>query len=445
MPLHIPEYVNALLLSLEENGYEAYIVGGCVRDEVLGRVPEDYDITTNALPHEIKKCFEDKKTINIGEAHGTIAVISDGNLVEITTMRVDGEYKDNRHPQNVSFTRSIEEDLRRRDFTINAIAVSRSGKVVDLFNGIDDIKNKVIKAVGNPMQRFSEDALRIMRCIRFASVLGFDIEVETDNAARSLAHTLACVSRERIFTELSKLICGKNVSGILIEYSDILCSVIPEIKSMIGFDQKNIHHAFDVYTHSVYAVENCPVDLPLRLAALFHDIGKPDCFFMGEDSQGHFYGHAARSAELAEEILKSLKVSKSLKSLVTELIKIHDRDVVNTSKALRKLWNNISPEAAERIFSLKIADTLALAPEYHKRTEYLFETQEAFKKIKSATSQIRENTLALSGRDLMELGVKDGKEIGKIKKQLVEAVINGETDNKKENLLRYMKEKNWWS
>ncbi len=437
--MHIPEYVNKMLLRLEEKGYEAYIVGGCVRDTILGRVPEDYDITTNALPAQIKKCFEDKKTINIGEAHGTIAVISEGNTVEITTMRVDGEYEDNRHPQNVSFTRSIEEDLSRRDFTINAIAVSRGGKVVDLFGGIEDIKNKVIRAVGNPSKRFGEDALRIMRCIRFASVLGFDIDRETSNAARSLAHTLRFVSRERIFTEFSKLICGKNAGKILLEYKDILSFVIPEIKSMINFDQKNIHHAFDVYTHSVHAVENCTVDLPLRLVAFFHDIGKPDCFFMGDDGQGHFYGHAAKSAELAEDILKSLKVSNKLKSLVTELIKIHDRDVVNTSKSLRKLWNNISPEAAERIFPLKIADTLALAPEYHYRTEYLSETWEEFEKIKSATSKVSENTLALSGKELMELGIAEGKEIGKIKKLLVEAVINGETENEKGELLSFLK------
>ena len=437
--MHIPEYVNELLLRLEQNGYAAYVVGGCVRDFFLGRVPEDYDITTNALPGEIKKCFEDKKTINIGEAHGTIAVVSDGKVVEITTMRVDGEYEDKRHPQSVCFTRSIEEDLSRRDFTVNAIAVSGTGKVVDIFGGMDDIKNKVVRAVGNPHKRFGEDALRIMRCIRFASVLGFTIEAETSDAARSLAHTLKNVSRERVFTEISKLICGENVGEILLKYSDILCSVIPELKSMIGFDQHNIHHAFDVYTHSVHAVENCPQDLPLRLAALFHDIGKPDCFFIGEDGQGHFYGHAAKSAELAEEILKSLKVSNNLRSLVTELIKIHNRDIVNSAKALRKLWNNISPEAAERIFSLKIADTLALAPEYHNRTEYLTETQKAFEEIKSATPKISENTLALSGRDLMELGITKGKEIGKIKKLLAEAVVNGETENKKEELLSFFK------
>ena len=437
--MHIPEYINKVLLRLEEKGYEAYIVGGCVRDTLLGRVPEDYDITTNALPVEIKKCFEDKKTINIGEAHGTIAVVSDGHVVEITTMRVDGEYDDNRHPRNVSFTRSIEEDLRRRDFTVNAIAISRTGYVVDMFGGIDDIKNRVIKAVGNPYERFGEDALRIMRCIRFASILGFDIETKTSDAAHSLAHTLSCVSKERIFTEFSKLICGKNACGILLEYKDILCSVIPEIRSMIDFDQKNIHHAFDVYTHSVYAVGNCPQDLPLRLAAFFHDIGKPDCFFIGEDGQGHFYGHASKSAEITDKVLKNLKVSNKLKDLVTELIKIHDRDIVNTQKALRKLWNNISPETAERIFPLKIADTLALAPEYHNRTEYLSKAQEAFEEIKSATSQIRENTLALNGRDLMEYGIADGKEIGRIKKLLVEAVVNGEAENRKQELLNYLK------
>ena len=437
--LHIPEYVDKILLRLEEKGYEAYIVGGCVRDALLGRVPEDFDVTTNAEPLEIKKCFGDKKIIDVGEVHGTIAVISECNTVEITTMRVDGEYEDSRHPQNVRFTRSIEEDLSRRDFTVNAMAMSRAGKIVDVFGGTEDIKNKVIRAVGNPAQRFGEDALRIMRCIRFAATLDFEIENETSIAAHSLAHTLKYVSRERIFTEFSKLLCGKNASQILLEYKDILVSVIPEIKSMIGFDQKNIHHAFDVYTHSIHAVGNCPQDLPLRLAAFFHDIGKPDCFFMGEDGQGHFYGHAGKSAEITGEVLKSLKVSNKLKSLVTELIKIHDRDIVNTQKSLRRLWNNISPEAAERIFLLKIADTLALAPEYHNRTESLLETKEAFEKIKSATAKVSENTLALGGRDLMELGIADGKEIGKIKKILTEAVINGETENDKEELLKYLK------
>ena len=437
--MHIPEYVDTLLQRLEKSGFVAYIVGGCVRDTMLGRVPEDYDITTNALPHEVKKCFEDYKTINIGEQHGTIAVISDGNTVEITTMRIDGEYEDNRHPLSVSFTRSIEDDLSRRDFTVNAIAMSREGEIVDLFDGVEDIKNKIIRAVGEPELRFKEDALRIMRSLRFASVLGFSIESKTIDAIHKLSGLLKAVSRERVFTELSKLICGKNAGHILMEYSDVLCSVIPELKPMIGFDQKNIHHAFDVYTHSVHAVEGCPPDLPLRLAALFHDIGKPDCFFIGDDGQGHFYGHAIRSAELADEILKSLKVSKNLKNLVIELIKIHDRDIVNTPKSLRRLWNNISPEAAERILYLKIADTLALAPEYHKRTELLTQTQKAFEEIKSSTSKVSENTLALGGRDLMELGIAEGKEIGKIKKRLVEAVVNGQTENKREELLNYLK------
>ena len=437
--MKLPDYVLSLIKRLEEGGFEAYAVGGCVRDMLMGEEPHDYDITTNAKPEDIKRCFSDYPTILIGEKHGTVCVVSDGENVEITTYRIDGEYKDSRHPEKVTFTTSLKEDLARRDFTVNAIACSPTSGIYDPFGGTDDIKRRIIRCVGQAEKRFDEDALRLLRAIRFSSVLGFEIDVEAETAIHKKCTDLNRISEERIFSELCKLICGANVKSVLCKFPDVISVIIPELKETVGFEQKNIHHCFDVYTHTANVVEKCPPDRELRLAALFHDAGKPDCFFMGEDGQGHFYGHAAKSEELCNAALTRLKAPNGTKKLVCELVRLHDRDVVNTKKSLRRLLSSISEDAAKRIFLLKKADNLSLSPEYHGRVEALSETEKAMYDIMENNECVSDKSLAISGRDLIELGLSEGKELGLVKKAILSAVIDGEVENEKTVLVAYAK------
>lgn len=437
--MKLPDYVLTLINRLEAEGFEAYAVGGCVRDILMGEEPNDYDITTNAKPEDIKRCFSDYPTILVGEKHGTVCVVSGDENVEITTYRIDGEYKDSRHPETVTFTSSLKEDLARRDFTINAIAYSPSLGIYDPFGGADDIKSKIIRCVGRADKRFDEDALRMLRALRFSSVLGFDIDEEAQASIHKKSTDLNKISVERIFSELCKLICGKNVKSVLCEFSDVISVIVPELKQTVGFEQKNIHHCFDVYTHTANVVEKCPPDRDLRLAALFHDAGKPSCFFMGDDGQGHFYGHAAVSEELSNAALTRLKAPNNAKKLVCELVRLHDRDVVNTKKSLKRLLSGISEEAARRIFLLKKADNLSLAPEYHCRVEDLTKTEEEMYAIMENNECVSHKSLAISGRDLIELGLPQGKKLGEVKKSILSAVIDGEVENEKTVLVAYAK------
>ncbi|MBQ7976436.1 MAG: HD domain-containing protein [Clostridia bacterium] len=437
--MRLPEYVLTLISRLEENGFEAYAVGGCVRDMLMGKEPNDYDITTNAKPEEIKKCFTDYPTILIGEKHGTVCVVSDGENVEITTYRIDGEYKDSRHPEKVSFTSSLTEDLARRDFTVNAIAYSPTGGMSDPFGGRDDINKKIIRCVGTPEKRFEEDALRILRAIRFSSVLGFEIDKDAEKSIHRRCNDLKSISAERIFSELCKLLCGENVKSVLSGFSDVISVILPELKDTVGFEQKNRHHCFDVYTHTANVVEKCPPDAELRLAALFHDAGKPACFFMGEDGEGHFYGHAEKSKELASTALARLKAPNSVKNLVCELIRVHDREIVNTKKSLRRFLAGVSEETAKRIFPLKKADNLSLSPEYHNRIEGLQETEAAMYTIMESNECVSQNQLAINGNDLIKLGLSEGRELGRVKNAILAAVIDGEVENEKNVLVAYAK------
>ncbi len=437
--MKLPGYVQTLINRLENNGFEAYAVGGCVRDMLMNKTPADYDVTTNARPEEIKRCFDDYTTILVGEKHGTVCVVSEGENVEITTYRIDGDYKDGRHPETVTFTSYIEEDLARRDFTVNAIAYSPKTGLLDPFGGVEDIKRKIIRCVGKAEKRFDEDALRILRAVRFSSVLDFEIDAETEKAVHKRCADLNKISSERIFSELCKLICGKNVKAVLTGFSDVMSVIIPELRETVGFEQRNTHHCYDVYTHTAHVVENCPPDTELRLAALFHDAGKPECFFMGDDGQGHFYGHAAKSEELCRNALSRLKASNSIKKLVCELVRLHDRDIVNTKKSLRRLLSAMSEEGAKRIFFLKKADNLSLAKEYRSRVEVLSETERAFYEIMENKECVCETDLAISGKDLIELGLEPGRELGKIKREILSAVIDGELENEKNVLVAYAK------
>ena len=311
-------------------------MGGCVRDFLLGRTPTDYDLTTSALPQETETVFAGEKLIETGLRHGTVTVVLDGVPLEITTYRVDGGYTDARHPDGVTFTRSLREDAARRDFTINAMAYAPGAGLQDFFGGQEDLSAGVIRAVGDPDRRFQEDALRILRAIRFASVLGFELDPGTDAAARRNAHLLTKISVERVFVELGKLLCGPGAGKILLAYPDILGVVIPELTPMVGFEQHNVHHCYDVYTHTAVAVDHVPPELKLRLAMLFHDIGKPATFSMGEDGQGHFYGHPKVSAALAEQILVRLRAPKRLREAVVRLVRVHDWPLSTEPRLIRR-------------------------------------------------------------------------------------------------------------
>ena len=425
---------------LREAGYEAWIVGGCVRDVLLGRAPTDYDLTTSALPEETEAVFAGEKLIETGLQHGTVTVVLDGVPLEMTTYRVDGGYTDARHPDGVTFTRSLREDAARRDFTINAMAYAPGEGIQDFFGGQEDLSAGVIRAVGEPERRFQEDALRILRAIRFASVLGFALDPETDAAARRNAQLLTKISAERVFAELGKLLCGPGAGKILLAYSDILGVVIPELTPMVGFEQHNIHHCYDVYTHTAVAVDHVPPDLKLRLAALFHDIGKPATFFMGEDGQGHFYGHPKVSAQLAEEILLRLRAPKHLREAVVRLVEVHDWPLSAEPRLIRRRLHQLGEEGFFALLALQRGDARACSLSDCTREDGRNEVEDAAKAILAAKPCLTVRDLAVNGRDVMALGYC-GSGVGAALRGLLERVIAGELPNEKNALLQSLEAK----
>lgn len=434
--IYLPNEVKIALDNLNKNGFEAYIVGGCVRDSLLGDSPKDYDITTSAEPEEVMKIFRSFRVIETGIKHGTVTVLIHGVPLEITTFRIDSDYADHRHPENVTFTKSLKEDTARRDFTMNAIAYNEKSGISDFYGGSEDIKKRIIRCVGDPDKRFNEDALRIMRAIRFSSVLGFDIEENTKQAIFRNKELLKNISSERIAGELVKLLCGENVKNVLIEYIDVLGVVIPELLPMKGFDQQNFHHIYDILTHTAVAVENIEPVPALRLTALFHDIGKPKCFSI-KDGVGHFYGHASISAEMTDKILSRLKFDNATKATVTKLVKLHDVQIEETESAVKRSLGKNTPEIFFLLLDMKRADTLALSPEYFPRLEYLDRLQKKAEEILNAKACFSLKELAVSGHDLIALGVKPGKEIGSILNKLLEEVITEKLPNDKEKLLEF--------
>ncbi|MBQ8975646.1 MAG: HD domain-containing protein, partial [Oscillospiraceae bacterium] len=331
----VPEHVGVLLKKLTDAGYEAYVVGGCVRDSLLGIEPKDWDVCTDALPEQTMQVLAEYKLIPTGLKHGTVTVVSHGKSVEITTFRTDGQYSDNRRPDSVSFVSSLREDLARRDFTINAMAYR--GGIVDLFGGTQDLKNGVIRCVGNPEKRFSEDALRIMRALRFASRYGFSVEQGTSDAVHTLRGLLKNIAYERIFTELKGILMGAGAGRMLVDFADVFAVIMPEIEPCIGFAQNNPAHYLDVWGHTARAVDLAPGDENVRLALMLHDIGKPEKFFTGVDGKGHFYGHPAVSRRLAEAILGRLRCDNKTKEQVLTLVEHHDDKFPETKKGIRRL------------------------------------------------------------------------------------------------------------
>jgi tRNA nucleotidyltransferase (CCA-adding enzyme) len=439
--VQLPAGVSRALSMLEGAGYEAFIVGGCVRDALRGITPKDYDITTSALPEETKSVFRDYRVIETGIQHGTVTVMMDGMPLEITTYRTEGTYSDNRHPDSVSFTTSLREDVARRDFTMNAIAYSPVRGLIDHFGGAEDIRGGIIRCVGDPDTRFREDALRMMRGIRFASALGFAIEEKTAAAIRENKERISAVSAERIRVELTKLLCGANVKNVLMDWWDVLGVVIPEILPMHGFDQRTPYHIYDVWEHTAVAVSETPPVTHLRLSALLHDIGKPPSFFTDEKGVGHFYGHPAVSEKMAEEILARLKYDNVTRRRVVTLVREHDRIIEPTETAVKRALFRLTPEVFFNLLIIKRADNLAQSPNYRDRLATYDRIESMAQDILERNECISVATLAVNGGDLIALGMKPGKEIGEMLSLLLEQVIRGDLANDRDELLTYVKKK----
>ena len=441
MEIIIPKKVSYILHKLMNNGYEAYIVGGSVRDSLLNKVPKDFDITTNAVPSEIMSIFN--HTIPTGLIHGTITVIINNEQFEITTYRIDGKYKDNRHPSKVTFTSSLKQDLSRRDFTINAMAYGVNGILQDPFHGLFDLEEKLVRTVGNADLRFNEDALRMLRAVRFSCQLNFKIEKETLKSITINSHLLENISRERVRDELSKILLSRVPSkGIrLLQSTNLLEQILPEIMPCIGFDQHHPYHDKDVYEHTLSVLDNTPSKLTLRLSALLHDILKPNCFTLDEKGTGHFYTHEIKSAKASEDILRALKFDKSTINTVSLLIKEHmSKNTSLNSVSIKRYINRIGIENLEDLFQLQVADIKGLKPT--DDFNVIFDIKRMINKIIDEKQPLKASDLAIDGKDLIKLGYEPGKELGNLLKLLLDQVIENPKLNTKKNLLLLAKDKN---
>lgn len=422
---------------LLKNGFEAFVVGGYVRDVIMGKDSNDVDITTNALPLQIENCFSSYRVIETGIKHGTVTVIINKQPVEITTYRKESTYSDNRHPDKVEFCTALESDLSRRDFTVNALAYNHETGIVDMFSGRKDIENKIIRAIGNAKERFNEDSLRILRALRFSSVLGFEIEKGTSAAIHECKDLIKNVANERIATELRKMLCGKNIKKILLDYFDVFEIILPELKDTKGFLQHNFHHKYDVYEHIATVVENAPATDYMRLAALFHDCAKPECFSLDENGVGHFYSHASKSAESAKEALKRLRFDNQTVKRVETLVKQHDSPIEEKSGIIKRKLNKFGEEMLFDLIALQRADTLGLADEFHSRLSHFERLHSLTAEILSERQCFSVKDLAINGNDIKLLGFS-GREIGFILESLVSAVIDSKVNNEKDELLNYV-------
>ena len=427
---------------LEECGYRAFAVGGCVRDSLMGISPNDIDITTSAEPNDVRSIFEGKgyTVIDTGIKHGTVTVIVEREPFEITTMRVEGGYSDNRHPSSISFVKEIESDLSRRDFTMNAIAYSYfDNSVIDVFDGISDIKNGIIRCVGDPSQRFDEDALRILRALRFASKLGFSIDEKTRCAMIAKKDCLRNISAERIYKEFCEILCGKYAGDVIYEYSEIVSVFVPEIKACKGFDQHSKYHVYDVLAHICKVIDSIPPVLHLRLTAFFHDIGKPQTFFLDSEGEGHFYSHACKSTEICDKVLGELRADKKTKANTLFLVKHHDTPLPVDRSAIKKRLNKIGENRFFDLITVCEADCKGQAPAVYYRLSMLDKVREAAQSIIDEGECLSLSKLAVDGNDIISIGVQDGRQIGFILSKLLDSVLAGEVENSKDSLLKKAK------
>lgn len=438
--MKLPQYVEEVIERLRLAGFEACVVGGCVRDSLLGRTPTDYDVASSARPEQLKAVFSADRVLETGLRHGTLTVLADRKPVEITTYRVDGAYRDHRHPEGVFFTDDLIRDLSRRDFTVNAMAYIPGKGIVDPFGGQRDLAEKRIRCVADAERRFQEDALRILRALRFSSVLGFEIEEKTADAAKKYKELLGFVSAERVSAELVRLLCGKNVRSVLCGYTDILGVVIPEILPMKGFDQRSPYHHLDVLEHCAAAAEAIAAEPVLRLAALFHDIGKPDCFSLDETGTGHFYGHAARSAEMTQTILNRLKLDRKTAQSVVTLVKEHDLPLEEQQQALKRVLRRLGSDTFFALLQLMRADNAAQPPQFAGRQLHYDRLEQMAGEICRQEACFSLKDLAVDGNDLIRMGMKPGKQIGLALEKMLDAVISEKTVNEKEAILSWYRE-----
>lgn len=435
MTMDMPKNVDTAINLLQSAGFEAYAVGGCVRDSLLGKTPNDWDITTSAKPEDMKSVFADFHCIDTGIKHGTVTVVIDGEPLEITTFRLDGEYEDNRHPKSVTFTADLGADLGRRDFTVNAMAYSKKTGTVDLFDGQNDLKNKIIRCVGDPDRRFNEDALRILRALRFASALDFEIEEKTAQSLLKNCALLGNISEERIAKELLKLVCGKGAKRILTDFAPVLFEILPELQPMYKNSHDNPHHCYDIYEHTLIAVESIDPEPTLRFAMLLHDCGKPAVKKFDENGVAHFYGHQRISAEISAQILARLKVSNKFRDEILFLVSNHDRwELYENTEKMPRYLSKFGLDGVLKLLKVMRADVLAQSPEYRYRLDQIADAEEIAKNLAAQKPCLSLSELQINGRTLMDIGIPQGRKLGAVLAQLLDEVIDGVTKNTQEAL-----------
>ena len=435
MTMDMPKNVDIAINLLQSAGFEAYAVGGCVRDSLLGKTPNDWDITTSAKPEDMKSVFADFHCIDTGIKHGTVTVVIDGEPLEITTFRLDGEYEDNRHPKSVTFTSDLGADLGRRDFTVNAMAYSKMTGTVDLFGGQNDLKNKIIRCVGDPDRRFNEDALRILRALRFASALDFEIEEKTAQSLLKNRALLGNISEERIAKELLKLVCGQGEKRILTDFAPVLFEILPELQPIYKNSHDNPHHCYDIYEHTLIAVESIDPEPTLRFAMLLHDCGKPAVKKFDENGVAHFYGHQRISAEISAQILARLKVSNKFRDEILFLVSNHDRwELYENTEKMPRYLSKFGLDGVLKLLKVMRADVLAQSPEYRYRLDQIADAEEIAKNLAAQKPCLSLSELQINGRTLMDIGIPQGRKLGAVLAQLLDEVIDGVTKNTQEAL-----------
>lgn len=435
--IKIPNDVKAVMDVLTKNGYKAYVVGGCVRDSLMGREPHDWDVTTDAAPEQIKEIFASFRTVDTGIKHGTVLIVSGKTPVETTTFRIDGEYSDNRHPDSVTFTKNVCDDLARRDFTINAMAYNETDGIIDPFGGRNDIENRIIRCVGDADTRFNEDALRIMRAVRFSSVLGFNIEEKTAESILENKNLLSGIACERITAELMKLLCGDNVFNVLSEFRSVIGVFIPELKLEFDFKQYGKKHGYDVWMHTVHTVNNIENDPILRLTMLLHDTGKIATHAIDENGNSTFKNHAAVGGVIAENVLKRLKFSKEYINTVSYLVSIHDKEVPETRVEVKEYIRDLGEENFIRLMKIRRADKSGLAKGFRDITEKLLFAYSTFDEIMNNNEPYSLSQLAVNGNDLKKY--VSANNIGDTLNYLLEIVIKDPEKNNKQTLIEIVK------
>ena len=441
MKIELPRKVVLIIKNLQRHGYDAYAVGGCVRDSILNRKPEDWDITTSAKPEQVKRIF--RRTVDTGIEHGTVTVLIGKDGFEVTTYRVDGLYEDGRHPKEVTFTSRLEEDLKRRDFTINAMAYNDDERLVDAFGGMRDLNYHLIRCVGEPKERFSEDALRILRAVRFSAQLAFPIEPETAEAIKSLAPNLEKISAERIQAELVKLLVSDHPERIQDACElGITKVVLPEWDDMVGVKQNTPHHKYDVAAHTVHALQNVKNDKVLRLTMLFHDMGKPVMKTTDENGRDHFKGHAIASEQIAKTVMKRLKFDNDTIRKVTKLVAYHDYRMEPTGANVRRAMHEIGVELFPYYLAVRLADTKAQSSyERRGKLENIIQIRELYRNALRNKECVTLKDLAVTGTDLINLGIAPGKELGTLLNEMLDMVIEDPAWNQKGKLCDYVKER----